>query len=69
MIVTLVAAALGGVAAAAPPSTGLSYGPALPPGFYGSLPDPFPGPEAPAGIRRLALVYSGCLLGETDPCG
>ena len=44
-------------------------GPMLPPGFYGELPDPYPGPEAPPGIQRLALVATGNIVGETDPCG
>lgn len=44
-------------------------GPDLPPGFYGTLPEPFPGAEAPDGIRRLALVATSNLVGETDPCG
>lgn len=44
-------------------------GPALPPGFYGTLPEAFPGPEAPPGIQRLALVATSNLVGETDPCG
>lgn len=46
-----------------------SMGPELPPGFYGERPPPFIGPEAPEGIRRLAVVYTGSILGETDPCG
>jgi hypothetical protein len=45
------------------------FGPALPPGFYGTLPAPYPGLEAPEGIFRLALVYTGMIVGETDPCG
>lgn len=48
---------------------GQAAGPDLPPGFYGIAPAPFPGPQAPAGVKRLALVYSGCIVGETEPCG
>lgn len=44
-------------------------GPALPPGFYGELPEAYPGPKAPDGIRRLALVATSNIVGETDPCG
>lgn len=46
-----------------------AVGPELPPGFYGTLPDEFPGPDAPEGIRRLAFVYTGNIVGEVDPCG
>ncbi len=54
-------------APAAPPQP--MVGPSLPPDFYGTLPEAFPGPEAPEGVKRLALVYSGTLVGETEPCG
>lgn len=56
-------------AALAPAGLAQGMGPALPPGFYGELPDPFPGPKAPKGIQRLAFVYTESLVGETDPCG
>ena len=46
-----------------------AFGPELPPGFYGERPAPFLGHEAPEGIQRLAVVYTGSILGETDPCG
>lgn len=44
-------------------------GPDLPPDFYGKLPEPFPGPEAPEGVKRLALLYNGCVVGDISPCG
>lgn len=44
-------------------------GPELPPDFYGSLPDPYPGRDAPEGVKRLAIHYTGCLVGDFEPCG
>lgn len=45
------------------------FGPALPPDFYGKLPDPFPPNPKIEGVSRLGLVYTTNLVGETDPCG
>jgi hypothetical protein len=65
-LATLAAALLVGLA----PGVGAQgMGPALPPGFYGELPDPYPKPEAPEGIQRVAIVATSNLVGETDPCG
>lgn len=65
-------AALAAIALSFGPPSGVlaqGMGPALPPGFYGTRPKPFPGLEAPEGIHRLAVVYTGSIVGETDPCG